>query len=112
MAGIVQPRQPASSTMQKVSHTHPSNGTVIPTAGTHAVASPSRHGMQANVPPSPRAFLQSTVQSLISVCAGGAEKRRSTGRHISTARGTAGWQRYVRHGPNINNHARWRHTSI
>ncbi|ESS61742.1 hypothetical protein TCDM_10643 [Trypanosoma cruzi Dm28c] len=66
--------------------------------------------MQASVLPSSRAFLQSTVQSLISVCDGGAEKKRSTGRHISTARGTAGRQRYMRHGPNINNHARWRHT--
>ncbi|KAF5220105.1 hypothetical protein ECC02_006901 [Trypanosoma cruzi] len=49
MAGIVQPRQPATNSMQKASHTHPSNGTVIPTAGTHAAASPCRHGMQANV---------------------------------------------------------------
>ncbi|KAF5215846.1 hypothetical protein ECC02_011432 [Trypanosoma cruzi] len=48
--------------------THPSNGTVIPTAGTHAAASPFQHGMQANVPPSPRAFLQSTVQILLWVC--------------------------------------------
>ncbi|KAF5219583.1 hypothetical protein ECC02_007420 [Trypanosoma cruzi] len=46
---------------------HISNGTVIPTAGTHAAASPSRHGMQTNVPPSPRAFLQSTAQILMSV---------------------------------------------
>ncbi|KAF5214113.1 hypothetical protein ECC02_013318 [Trypanosoma cruzi] len=68
MADIVQPRQPATNSMQKASHTHPSNGTVIPTAGTHAAASPCQHGMQANVPPSQRAFLQSTVQTLLWVC--------------------------------------------
>ncbi|KAF5217728.1 hypothetical protein ECC02_009361 [Trypanosoma cruzi] len=45
------------------------------------------------------------------VCDGKAKKkRRRTGRHISTARGTAGWQRYMRCGPNLNNHARWQHT--
>ncbi|KAF5219392.1 hypothetical protein ECC02_007631 [Trypanosoma cruzi] len=57
-------------------------------------------------------FLQSTVQILICVwvSVGEAAKRRSTGRHISTARGTAGWQRYMRYGPNLNNHARWQHT--
>ncbi|EKF98974.1 hypothetical protein TCSYLVIO_010122, partial [Trypanosoma cruzi] len=33
-------------------------------------------------------------------------------RHINTARGTAGWQRYMRYGHDINNHARWRHTNI
>ncbi|KAF5217178.1 hypothetical protein ECC02_009946 [Trypanosoma cruzi] len=49
MADIVQPRQPATNSMQKASHTHPSDGTVIPTAGTHAAASPCQHGMQANV---------------------------------------------------------------
>ncbi|KAF5218776.1 hypothetical protein ECC02_008264 [Trypanosoma cruzi] len=38
------------------------------------------------------------------------KQKRSTGRHISTARGTAGWQRYMRYGPNLNNHARWQHT--
>ncbi|KAF5215168.1 hypothetical protein ECC02_012168 [Trypanosoma cruzi] len=57
-------------------------------------------------------FLQSTVQILICVwvSVGEAAKRRSTGRHISTAGGTAGWQRYMRYGPNLNNHARWQHT--
>ncbi|ESS55507.1 hypothetical protein TCDM_13016 [Trypanosoma cruzi Dm28c] len=85
MAGIVQPRQPASSTMQKASHTHPSNGTVIPTAGTHAAASPCQHGMQANVPPSPRAFLQSTVQSLISVCQRSRKEEEHSKRHSWTA---------------------------
>ncbi|KAF5213682.1 hypothetical protein ECC02_013779 [Trypanosoma cruzi] len=37
------------------------------------------------------------------------KKKRITGRHIRTARGTAGWQRYMRCGPNLNNHARWQH---
>ncbi|RNC32863.1 hypothetical protein TcCL_Unassigned04487, partial [Trypanosoma cruzi] len=57
-------------------------------------------------------FFQSTVLLVISVCvcAEKAEKKRSTGRHIKTARGTAGWQRCMRHGPNIKNHARWQHT--
>ncbi|EKF32245.1 hypothetical protein MOQ_003909 [Trypanosoma cruzi marinkellei] len=40
------------------------------------------------------------------------EKKRSTGRHINTARGTAGWQQYMRYGPHFNNHARWQHTPI
>ncbi|ESS61303.1 hypothetical protein TCDM_11119 [Trypanosoma cruzi Dm28c] len=44
------------------------------------------------------------------LCAGKAGKR-STGRHIKTARGTAGWQRYMRCSLNINNHGRWKHTS-
>ncbi|RNC32952.1 hypothetical protein TcCL_Unassigned04388, partial [Trypanosoma cruzi] len=46
-------------------------------------------------------FFQSTVQLVMSVCvcAGKAEKKRSTGRHINTARGTAGWQRCMRYGP-------------
>ncbi|KAF5216708.1 hypothetical protein ECC02_010501 [Trypanosoma cruzi] len=40
----------------------------------------------------------------------GEAEERSTGRHINTARGTAGWQRYMRYGPNLNNHKRWQHT--
>ncbi|KAF5215301.1 hypothetical protein ECC02_012030 [Trypanosoma cruzi] len=52
-------------------------------------------------------FLQSTVQILVCVLEkqkrGGAQGGRSTG-------GTAGWQRYMRYGPDINNHARWQHT--
>ncbi|KAF5214618.1 hypothetical protein ECC02_009358 [Trypanosoma cruzi] len=65
-------------------------------------------------PSLPKAFLQSTVQLLICVwvSVGEAAKRRSTGRHISTARGTAGWQRCMRYGHNLNNHARWQHTHI
>ncbi|RNC53516.1 hypothetical protein TcCL_ESM09143 [Trypanosoma cruzi] len=81
MAGIVQPRQPATNSMQKASHTYPSDGTVIPTARTHAAASPFRHGMQANVPPSPRAFLQSTAQILMSVL----EKQKRRGAHGGTS---------------------------
>ncbi|KAF5219111.1 hypothetical protein ECC02_007966, partial [Trypanosoma cruzi] len=59
-------------------------------------------------------FLQSILQVLMCVwvSVGEAEKRRSTGRHIRTARGTAGWQRYMRCGLNTNNHARWQHTPI
>ncbi|KAF5215426.1 hypothetical protein ECC02_011893 [Trypanosoma cruzi] len=48
--------------------------------------------------------------SCVWVSVGEAAKRRSTGRHIRTARGTTGWQRYMRYGPDLNNHARWRHT--
>ncbi|ESS63081.1 hypothetical protein TCDM_09159 [Trypanosoma cruzi Dm28c] len=50
-------------------------------------------------PSLPKTFLQSTVQILICVwvCDGEAEKR-STGRHITTARGTAGEERYMRYG--------------
>ncbi|RNC34137.1 exo-alpha-sialidase, partial [Trypanosoma cruzi] len=44
--------------------------------------------------------------AITSMCAGGAGKRRSTGRQINTARGTDGWQRYTRYGPGLNNHAR------
>ncbi|EKF29450.1 hypothetical protein MOQ_006767, partial [Trypanosoma cruzi marinkellei] len=87
-----------------VQHIHPSDDTVIPTAGTHAAASP-------------RSCLRSTVQILVlvcvCVCAEGTEKEtRSTRRQINTVRGTAGWQRYMRYGPDLNNHARWQHTPI
>ncbi|KAF5222735.1 hypothetical protein ECC02_004312 [Trypanosoma cruzi] len=38
-------------------------------------------------------------------------RKRSKGRHIiSTERDTAGWQKYMRHGHDPNNHARWRQT--
>ncbi|KAF5222654.1 hypothetical protein ECC02_004231 [Trypanosoma cruzi] len=67
MAGIAQVRQSASGGMQRASHTHPSNGTVIPTAGTHAAASQFQHGTQLNIPPSPKTFFQSTVRLLICV---------------------------------------------
>ncbi|EKF99810.1 hypothetical protein TCSYLVIO_009267, partial [Trypanosoma cruzi] len=44
---------------------------------------------QANVPPSPRAFLQSTVQILFSVCQRSTKEEEHSKRHISTARGTS-----------------------
>ncbi|RNC38581.1 hypothetical protein TcCL_NonESM12159, partial [Trypanosoma cruzi] len=57
--------------------------------------------------------LQTTVQILIfCVLEKRGKMRRSTGRHINRAIGTAGRQRYMRHGPNLNNHARWQHTPI
>ncbi|EKF29410.1 hypothetical protein MOQ_006808, partial [Trypanosoma cruzi marinkellei] len=65
-----------------------------------------------------KAFLQCTVQILMCVCmleehkTRGTQDKRSTGRHINTARGTAAWQRYMRYGPNLNNHARWQHTPV
>ncbi|EKF32257.1 hypothetical protein MOQ_003897 [Trypanosoma cruzi marinkellei] len=46
------------------------------------------------------------------VHAGGTEEKRSTGMHIITAKGTAVWKRYMRYGPNLNNHARWQYTPI
>ncbi|EKF28898.1 hypothetical protein MOQ_007337 [Trypanosoma cruzi marinkellei] len=73
-----------------VQHIHPSDDTVIPTAGTNSAASP-------------RSCLRSTVQILVLVCVCVLEeqkkKKRSTRRHINTTRGTAGWQRYMRYGP-------------
>ncbi|ESS61870.1 hypothetical protein TCDM_10505 [Trypanosoma cruzi Dm28c] len=51
-------------------------------------------------PSLPQTFLQSTVQILICVWVSvGEAEKRSKGRHIRTARGTAGWQRYMRYGP-------------
>ncbi|KAF5219052.1 hypothetical protein ECC02_007983 [Trypanosoma cruzi] len=40
------------------------------------------------------------------------QKKRSTGRHINMAGGTAGWPRYMRYGLNLNNHARWQYAPI
>ncbi|KAF5214744.1 hypothetical protein ECC02_012630 [Trypanosoma cruzi] len=65
--------------------------------------------------PTPRCRQEHSCRPLckyLCVCAGETEKKRSTGRHIRTARGTAGWQRYMRYGPNLNNHTRWQHTPI
>ncbi|KAF5216840.1 hypothetical protein ECC02_010357 [Trypanosoma cruzi] len=90
----------------------PRAGNIFTHGGHRAAVLPFQHGTQAHAPLLPRAFLQSTVQILMCVCAGKAEKKRSTGRHINTAGGTAGWQRYMRYGPNLNNHARWQHTPI
>ncbi|EAN89448.1 hypothetical protein Tc00.1047053508869.10 [Trypanosoma cruzi] len=46
--------------------------------GHRAAASPFQHGTQANVPPSPRAFMQSTVHTLV-FCV--LEKREKEGKH-------------------------------
>ncbi|EKF38613.1 hypothetical protein MOQ_001176 [Trypanosoma cruzi marinkellei] len=87
------------------------NGTVIPAADTQQTLHVStEHASQR--PAVAKAFLQSTVQILICVCAGGAEEKRSTGRHINSAKGTVGWQQHMRYGPNLNNHARWQHTPV
>ncbi|ESS60703.1 hypothetical protein TCDM_11748 [Trypanosoma cruzi Dm28c] len=50
------------------------------------------------------------VCNYLCVCDEGAKKNRSAGRHINTARGTAGWQQYMQYDPKLNNHARWQHT--
>ncbi|EKF28747.1 hypothetical protein MOQ_007495 [Trypanosoma cruzi marinkellei] len=49
--------------------------TAPPTAGTHATASPSQHGTQANVTPSSKAFLRNTVQTFVCVCVLKRQKR-------------------------------------
>ncbi|EAN93320.1 hypothetical protein Tc00.1047053511089.15 [Trypanosoma cruzi] len=59
-----------------------------------------------------KTFLQSAVRLSMCVCARGSEKKRSTGRRINMAGGTAGWQRYMRYGTNLNNRSRWQHTHI
>ncbi|RNC36759.1 hypothetical protein TcCL_Unassigned00226, partial [Trypanosoma cruzi] len=69
MAGIVQPRQPASREMQRVYHTHPSNGAVIPTAQAHTQR--PRHlstGHASQLTAVPKAFMQCTVQIIMTVC--------------------------------------------
>ncbi|ESS62788.1 hypothetical protein TCDM_09528 [Trypanosoma cruzi Dm28c] len=72
--------------------------TATVTAGEgHRAAASARNASPR--PSLPKTFLQSTVQLLICVWVSvGEAEKRSTGRHITTARGTAGWQRYMRHG--------------
>ncbi|EKF98293.1 hypothetical protein TCSYLVIO_010809 [Trypanosoma cruzi] len=113
MAGIVQPRQPAPSEMKRRRphapiRWHRSSKNSHTRSGLYMSARDASQRISIT-----KVLLQSTAQIPICPCAGGAEgKKKGTERHISTARGTAGWRRYMRHGPNIDNHARWQHIHI
>ncbi|EKF28598.1 hypothetical protein MOQ_007649, partial [Trypanosoma cruzi marinkellei] len=81
MVGIVWPRQLASSGVQRASHTHPSDGTVIPTAGTHAAASPCP---QANDTPLPKHSCKTLCKYLrVCLCV---LKRQKRGKKGTSAR--------------------------
>ncbi|ESS60884.1 hypothetical protein TCDM_11565 [Trypanosoma cruzi Dm28c] len=101
--------KPAVQKQRGVGRMTPRAGNTFTHGGHRAPALPFQHGTQANVPPSPKHSCRALCKYLFSVCW---KSRRSTGRHINTARRTAGSQRYMRYDPNFNRHSRWQHTSI
>ncbi|ESS63699.1 hypothetical protein TCDM_08412 [Trypanosoma cruzi Dm28c] len=98
--------KPAVQKQRGVGRMTPRAGNTFTHGGHRAAASSFQHRTQAHAPLSPRHHCRAVCKYLFSVCWRNGKKKRSTGRQISTA----GWQQYMRYGPNLNNHARCQHT--